>query len=265
MIRRSAAFRAVLAAGAAALVLAGCADVGSPLSPPTADPGAATPAEAAAPTEAGDAETATPDATSVPEENGTDGEETGGDGETEDPVLRMAGGNGSALPLMVPTSALPSGWSATPARNTGGYRMSVCEVDLEPVEPVDGAQQNWRSADAATHLEQHVRVYPDDTAQDVITALGEAIEDCTEYTAEDASGGSSTFTVQPLSLDGAPDGTVAWRQRVAVPVPGTDDAGEVVQDVTVSRRGAAIVLLNAYRVGGDPGHEALTAALDSLP
>ncbi|MDO5630168.1 MAG: hypothetical protein Q4G43_17785, partial [Mobilicoccus sp.] len=155
--------------------------------------------------------------------------------------------------------ALAAGWTETPARDTG-YRMSVCGVDLEPNEPVDSAQANWRKGEAGPALEQHVRVYADDTAQKVVTALAEALPDCREYTAED-DGGRSAFTVEPFEVEDA----VAWRQRVMVVVPGTSDVAEVVQDVAVRRVGASVVLFNSYAVGEDPDRSALTAAVASLP
>ena len=164
----------------------------------------------------------------------------------------MTGGNGSAKPLLVPTSALPSGWTATQARDTRGYRMSVCGVDIEPNQPVDGAQQNWSASIDGPHLEQHVRVYADDTATTVTDALREKIPGCTTYTAEDADGGRSTFAVEKLPLAGVPSGTVAWRQRVRTPVFGPAESAtgaatasptvqtvEVVQDIAVKRTGSA--------------------------
>jgi|GEM_PF-1717044 len=184
-------------------------------------------------------------------------------------VARMKGGNGAATPLLVPTSALPSGWTATKARDTRGYRMTVCGVDLEPTEPVDGAQQNWQRSIAGPYLEQHVRVYPDATATKVVAALGKKIPDCRSYTAKDAKG-KSTFAVEKLTLKGAPSGTVAWRQKVPlfVPVAGATPSAsptmrsvEVVQDVAVRRVGAAVVLLNAYAVEKNPDDAVLVTAL----
>lgn len=189
----------------------------------------------------------------------------------------MTGGNGSAKPLLVPTSALPSGWTATQARDTRGYRMSVCGVDIEPNQPVDGAQQNWSASIDGPHLEQHVRVYADDTATTVTDALREKIPGCTTYTAEDADGGRSTFAVEKLPLAGVPSGTVAWRQRVRTPVFGPAESAtgaatasptvqtvEVVQDIAVKRTGSAVILLNTYAVEKNPDDTALIAALKAL-
>ncbi|GAB49235.1 hypothetical protein MOPEL_099_00350 [Mobilicoccus pelagius NBRC 104925] len=181
----------------------------------------------------------------------------------------MKGGNGSASPLLVPTSALPSGWTATKARDTRGYRMTVCGVDLEPTAPLDSAQQNWQGSIAGPYLEQHVRVYPDATAAKVVADLAKKVPGCRSYTAKDAKG-QSTFAVETLALKGAPSGTVAWRQKVPlfVPVAGASPSAsptmrsvEVVQDVAVRRVGAAIVLLNAYAVEKNPDDAVLVTAL----
>lgn len=267
--------------GAAILTLcSGCAGLGLPPAAPVSTPGARTTSgtQAATPTpSAATPPTATAQTTGVT----TPPSPTASGSTVPDSVARMTGGNGSALPLLIPTSALPTGWTAMPARDTRGYRMTVCDVDLEPVEPVDGAQQNWHSPSGDTFLEQHVRVYPDDTAATVVKALATKIPRCTGYTAKDSSGGQSTFTVEKLTLKDAPEGVVAWRQRVDVPVPAPATAAatatgspaptpsatttQVVQDIAVLRSGASVVLVDAYGTTRDPDDAALVTALKALP
>lgn len=249
--------------------LSGCAGLGlpptAPLTTPALSPEAGTPGATPSPTD-GTPTQAAPTDTPPSEPSPTGGASTS----PADSVARLPGGNGSATPLLVPTSALPTGWTATPARDTRGYRMTVCGVDLEPSDPVDGAQQNWQASAAGPYLEQHVRVYADDTAATVTKALASKIPDCTTYTAKDGDGGQSTFTVEKLSLDGAPAGVVAWRQRVRIPVPGSatgtssPTTAEVVQDVAVRRTGASVVLLNAYGVGKNPDDAVLVDALKAI-
>lgn len=257
----------------AAATLAGCGGLGLPPTAPLSTTGAATltpgtqppsPAPTATSSAPSDPAAGSPTAP-TPAPVATSGE---ADAPAET-VWRMKGGNGSAAPLLVPTSALPSGWTATKARDTRGYRMTVCGVDLEPSEPVDGAQQNWRRSSGGPYLEQHVRVYPDATAQRVVAALARKMPGCTTYTAKDDKG-QSTFAVEKRALKGAPSGTVAWRQRVPLVVPvaasgptatPTTRTVEVVQDVAVRRVGAAVVLVNAYAVEADPDDAVLVTAL----
>lgn len=259
--------------------LSGCGGLGLPPAAPLSTPGASTltPGTASpsttptaepttAPPTVGPTDQASPAGTTSPSEPTTP---TDGATDTGDTVARMKGGNGTATPLLVPTSVLPSGWTATKARDTRGYRMTVCGVDLEPTEPVDGAQQNWQASIAGPYLEQHVRVYPDATATKVVAELAKKIPGCTTYTAKDGKG-TSTFAVEKLALKGAPSGTVAWRQKVPlyVPVAGATPSApptlrrvEVVQDVAVRRVGAAVVLLNAYAVEKNPDDAVLVTAL----
>lgn len=135
---------------------------------------------------------------------------------TADPteVSTMPGGNGMALPLMLNETFLPVGWNTTEPRDSGGFRMTICGVDIEPNEPIDGATKTWQRAPTGPWLEQHVRVYDDNTARDVLAALKAAVPDCKRYTATDEKGGSSTFEVSPLTLRSATNNVVSWRQRL---------------------------------------------------
>lgn len=214
-------------------------------------------------------------------------------------VATLSGGNGSALALVIPAAGLAAGWRDTEPRDTGGYRMSVCGVDLEPVNPVDGAQKRWQASAAGPFVEQHVRVYADGTARGVVAALKKAIPRCRSYEATDAQGGSSSYTVSQLALRGVGNQTVAWRQRVAVPAAtpapsaaATTRAGAtpaatpaappaapttpstagsvapapvVVQDVAVTRRGTSIVLVSSYAVNAVPQADVLARAVRAIP
>lgn len=140
--------------------------------------------------------------------------------------------------------------------------MTICGVDLEPAKPLATGQRNWGRSTSGPYIEQHVRLYEGDTARTVIGGLHTTLPTCTEYTATDKRG-TSSFAVEPLTVPGAPRGTVAWRQRVSVAVPGptTPTNTQVVQDVAVVRRGAAVLLFNSYGVGGAGEVAALGAAL----
>ncbi|MDO5699787.1 MAG: hypothetical protein Q4G51_17625 [Dermatophilus congolensis] len=208
-------------------------------------------------------------------------------------VSTLPGGNGMALPLLLSDNFLPAAWTSTTPRDSGGFRMTICGVDIEPREPIDGAAKRWQQTPTGPFLEQHVRVYGDSTARDVLAALKEAMPGCREYTATDAKGGSSTFTVSSLTLRSADRNTIQWRQklvptgsaptseatttsstltpgaatptgtvtatsRATAPTPPT-----LTQDVVVARIGSSTVMLVSYAVGTNPSAALLDAALSA--
>ncbi len=275
--------RVVRASGAAvaALVLGGCGFVGGSPAPTitqTVDGGpttASTPEVSPTPTSASPTPTV-PDPTEV---------------------SVLPGGNGMALPLMLSDNFLPPAWTLTTPRDSGGFRMTICGVDIEPRPPIDGAAKRWQQTPTGPFLEQHVRVYDNSTARDVLAALKEAIPGCREYTATDAKGGSSSFTVSPLTLRSADRHTIAWRQKLVVPqrdsapatseatttsstaTPGartptgtatattratqTPSAPVLTQDVVVARIGSSTVMLVSYAVDATPSVALLDGALST--
>lgn len=143
--------------------------------------------------------------------------------------------------------------------------MTICGVDLEPAPPTATEQRNWGRSTSGPYIEQRVRLYAADTADTARTVIGglhATMPTCTTYTSTDERG-TSSFTVEPLTVPDAPRGTVAWRQRVPVAIPGATTATntEVVQDVAIVRRGPAVVLFNSYGVGSAGDVSALSAAL----
>lgn len=216
-------------------------------------------------------------------------------------VSTLPGGNGMALPLLLSDNFLPVGWTGTIPRDSGGFRMTICGVDIEPKEPLDGASKRWQQTPTGPFLEQHVRVYQGGTARDVLAALKEAIPGCRQYTATDARGGSSSFTVSPLSLRSATRDTVQWRQKLvpAQPAPGantpaggstsestttsstltpgastpagtatstsraTASTPVLTQDVVVARIGSSTVMLVSYAVDQTPSAALMDSALSA--
>lgn len=218
-------------------------------------------------------------------------------------VTTLPGGNGMALPLMLDDSFLPAGWNRTEPRDSGGFRMTVCGVDLEPAPPIDAAAARWQQTPTGPWLEQHVRVYDDPTARNVLAALKEALPGCERYTATDEAGGSTTFDVTRLTLDSAGSNTVTWRQRLvpesspsasetpstsatpsasaAPPASATPSARgtaapseaaspstqatrpALTQDVAVARIGSSTVMLVGYAVDQTPPVALLDAALSA--
>lgn len=263
---------------AAALTLSACSALG--LSAPTPTPTATTPAgpatvETLAPTTA--ATTASP---------------TGGGRQS---IATLDGGNGMAKKLVLDDKAVPAGWQDSTPRETGGYRMSVCGVDLEPNAPLDGAQKRWQYSASGPFLEQHVRVYTGGAAAAVVARLKKAVPGCTTYTSTEG-GSRATYQVQKLTVPGADGGIVTWRQRLRLPAPApatsptatTGEASpsrpttptttataaptaaspaagpELVQDVAVTRRGSSVVLLASYAVNQSPQPEVLATAVRAL-
>ncbi len=197
-------------------------------------------------------------------------------------VSTLPGGNGTAMRLVLPTSALPAGWADAEPRETGGYRMTVCGVDLEPASPLDAAQRRWQRAASGPFLEQHVRVYSGHTARDVVARLRAALPACSSYRQ-----GAQTFTVRPITATGAGRSVAAWRQSAVLPLPtatptatgsattpatpapptATGSAtsaaptATLVQDVAVLKVGSSVVLVSSYAVDTTPQPDVLAAAV----
>lgn len=238
---------AVCAAGVAAAVLAGCGG----LSAPTATVTQTT----TAPAEGDPTDTASPEPAATPTP-------------TVDPteVATMAGGNGMSLPLMLDDSFLPVGWNRTQPRDSGGFRMTICGVDLEPAEPIDHASAMWQRSPTGPWLEQHVRVYDNGTARNVLAALKEAVPGCETYTATDANGGSSTFQVFPLTLRSGDNNTVSWRQRL-VPPPETTTSPAPAATATATAQSTATAQATGApaRTGTPTASEAPSTAASAAP
>ncbi|GAB96732.1 hypothetical protein BJY21_003013 [Kineosphaera limosa] len=273
---------AAVAAPAGALLLASCSALG--LQAPVATPGVTTPL--GAPT----VETLEPQTpTQIPSPTGAGGQQSAG---------TMPGGNGMAQVLVLGDEAVPPGWVDATPRETGGYRMSVCGVDLEPTSPLDGAQRRWQLSANGRFLEQHVRVYTGGTAAAVVANLQRAIPSCTSYTTRDG-GGTATYRVERLRVAGAGADIVAWRQKLTLPraVPQSTQAPtapasptsptalptaaattaaapttavepaqshELIQDVAVTRRGSSVVLLASYSIDQAPQADVLATAVKAL-
>lgn len=282
--RRRPVRRAAVAVALIAPTLAGCSAFGGL---PTPTPSAPTPTAIAT---AEMMPSASPTATSAPA-NPT-ATATGGQAS----IATMTGGNGMGRRLVLGAGAVPPGWSDSTPRETGGYRMTICGVDLEPSAPIDGAQKRWQNSPNGPFLEQHVRVYADQTASTVLNGLARAIPSCPGYTATDSSGGSATYTVEPLSVPGA-SGFVTWRQKLTLPQPTAAATTQVpspipsatalttpttvapsptasaataalapvlIQDVAVTKRGTSIILLASYSVGATPQPQVLETAVKAV-
>lgn len=254
------------AAAGAAVSLSACSVFG--VSAPTPSPTATTPL--GAPT----AETMPP--TTSPTSTGP---APSGTPSGQQAIATLQGGNGMARKLILGDKAVPAGWQDSTPRETGGYRMTVCGVDLEPSAPLDGAQTRWQYSPNGPFLEQHVRVYSGGTARAVVGALEKAIPRCSQYTSTDGQT-SATYRVERLVVPGAGAGVVTWRQRLTLPAPqpattaatspaaptptATPAAPVLIQDVAVTRRGSSVVLLASYSVNAAPQPEVLATAVRAL-
>ncbi|SNV19618.1 Uncharacterised protein [Dermatophilus congolensis] len=194
-------------------------------------------------------------------------------------VARMTGGNGTSLKYMLGESFLPVGWNVTIPRDSGGYRMNICGVDIEPHPPVDTTAKRWQQTPTGPWIEQHIRTYEGNTATNIITALKTRITDCQRYTATDTNGGSSTYTVSGLTLRSADPDTVTWRQQLVPPPPATTTPTspaatpspsnsptphQLTQDVAMTKIGNTTVMLISYAVDQTPSVPLLDAAVSYL-
>lgn len=162
--------------------------------------------------------------------------------------------------LLITTDALPDGWRDSNAPGVD-YRVSVCGVDLEPQPPVRATSVRFSRGPLGPFLEQHVRVYDDDgVAARVAGQLRESLPGCASYDAGGSAPGSpaATFTVEPLTVAGAPDGSVAWRQVAQGDLP-------ITSDLVLVPRGPAAVVLMSYAIRDVPDPRVLEQAVAALP
>ena len=161
---------------------------------------------------------------------------------------------------LITSEALPAGWGDSNSQGLD-YRLTVCGVDVEPVEPVRAANIRFSEGPLGPFLEQHVRIYRDDEVSDVITALADALPGCDHYSAKGSAADSpeATFKVEPLTIKNAPADSVAWRQITEGDLP-------VTQDIVLVKRGdRTAVLLMSYAIRDTPDPAVLDGAVADLP
>lgn len=161
--------------------------------------------------------------------------------------------------FLLDAADLPSGWRDSNSQGVD-YRVTVCGVDLEPEPPAYATSVRYSKGPLGPFLEQHVRVYRSDVTGPVITKLRAALPTCTQYQARGTSPQSktATFSVEPLTVKGAPEDSVAWRQTSQGELP-------VTSDLLLTRRGTTAVLLMSYALKAKPDPAVLEAAVASLP
>ncbi|NPC95262.1 hypothetical protein [Nocardioides sp. zg-DK7169] len=161
--------------------------------------------------------------------------------------------------LLITSDALPAGWGDSNSQGLD-YRLTVCGVDLEPETPARASSLRFSEGPFGPFLEQHVRVYRTDVIADVIADLRTALPGCSGYTARGTRPDSPTarFTVEPLTVKGAPPDSVAWRQTSRGRLP-------VTADVVVVRSGDAAVTLMSYALRDTPDPAVLARAVAALP
>lgn len=160
---------------------------------------------------------------------------------------------------LITSEALPTGWGDSNSQGVD-YRVDVCGVDLEPEPPVRATSVRFSQGPLGPFLEQHVRVYASDVASDVIADLRTALADCTGYTATGTRPDSpeARFTVEPLSVDGAPEDSVAWRQTSQGRIP-------ITADLLLIQRGDTAVMLMSYAIRAVPDPAVLARAAAAVP
>jgi hypothetical protein len=153
---------------------------------------------------------------------------------------------------------LPQGWreSNPPA---GDFRVTLCGVDLEPVLAVRAGAWRWSKSAVGPFLEQQVRVYRDDQAHEVISALKAALPTCTRTEVPKSTNSSEkvTFTITPITVAGAGPDSVAWRQTLVSDHP-------ITSEIVLTRRGRTAVLFNSYTLGSTLDPLVLTRAVAAL-
>lgn len=160
---------------------------------------------------------------------------------------------------LIDSGVLPKGWRDSNSQGVD-YRVTVCGVDLEPEPPAFATSARFSEGPVGPFLEQHVRVYRQDVVSGVIAKLKKALPGCSGYTAKGTSADSPTakFTVEPLTVKGAPAQSVAWRQTSQGELP-------ITSDLVLVQRGDSGVLLMSYAIRKAPDPTVLEAAVAALP
>jgi len=153
---------------------------------------------------------------------------------------------------------LPQGWRESNPP-VGDFRVTVCGVDLEPALAIRAGAWRWTQSPVGPFLEQQVRVYRDDQAQQVISALKAAMRTCTKTEVPKSTNSSetATFTIKAITVAGAGPDSVAWRQTLVSDQP-------ITSEVVLTRRGRTAVLFNSYTVGSKLDPNVLVRAVAAL-
>ncbi|WP_110240370.1 hypothetical protein [Nocardioides gilvus] len=170
----------------------------------------------------------------------------------QDPEVQVAD-------LLLSARDLPEGWGDSNSQGVD-YRVTVCGVDLEPSAPAKAVSARFSQGPLGPFLEQHVRVYEDDVAREVVAELQQALPDCTGYEAKGSAPHSPTarFDVEPLTVEGAPADSVAWRQTSRGDLP-------ITSDLLLVPHGNTAVMLMSYALRDNPDPGVLEQAVASLP
>lgn len=262
----------LLAAGLAAVLLAGCG------SQDAASPGGA-PSSAGAPASSVAAPAPLPPQAPLPASTtgrvlGTDELTTAllpaallpaGFAEDADP----AAGPSSAAPSAGPTSAAPVPDGSTSV--VGSTTPPACGRVLDPVAGLVAgaagqAQRSFTGADAFTSVTEDVASWPGRGALDALAAVRDTAAGCAGFTSVDADGVPGTYTLG--ALDGLDTGDGLGADAVtALRVVGTSQDVAAVFDVVVAVVGSTAVQLVVVGLDPLPGDQlraVVTAATDRL-
>lgn len=161
----------------------------------------------------------------------------------------------AASSLLVRAQDLPSGFRDSGGQD-GGYRQTVCGVDIEPVPPVDSASARFSEGPLGPFVEQRVRVYAGDT--DVVSRVRAALEGCTKYSLPaTASGPAAVLDVQRLDVPPLGDESVAWSQTARTDVP-------ITTDVVMIRSGNTVALVTSYALKTPPDPDVVMRAAQAV-
>lgn len=178
---------------------------------------------------------------------------------TDTPTASDDDGGARSTDFLITSEALPTGWGDSNSQGID-YRLEVCGVDIEPKNPVRATSVRFSEGPLGPFLEQHVRIYDSDVVTDVIAKLRDALPGCTEYSAKGSRPDSpeARFVVEPLTVEGAPDDSVAWRQTSQDDLP-------ITADLLLIRRGDSAVMLMSYALRADPDPAVLARAAAAVP
>lgn len=186
------------------------------------------------------------------EQGGTDGS-SGGSGSSTSSSSSSAPAD--LREWLIASDDLPGTWRSSESPGSG-FRQEVCGVDIEPVEPDDHEEARFSQGGLGPFLAQHVRLHSsEETPQEVVTQLKQALPGCTEYTTDGGgSGPSATFTVEELTVDGLPGNAVAWRQTAT-------EGARVTTDMVLVAQGKGLVAFVSYALKEEADPQAMADAV----
>ncbi|GGL39598.1 hypothetical protein GCM10012283_22670 [Phycicoccus endophyticus] len=164
-----------------------------------------------------------------------------------------------ATAMLLPEGSLGDGWRLSDPPQPG-FRMTICGVDIEPEQPRGVALRRFAQSGLGPFVVQYVEVHRDGLADEVVSALREALPGCTRFssTGEAADSPEESFVVDEVRTEDVPEDTVVVRMT-------SQGEHQVTQDIAFVARGEFLVGLVSFVGGRPPDPGVIETALAHVP